>query len=349
MLMVVFGAGASYDSVPDANWGHDMRSNAANLQPPVAKNLFDLRRPAFLTASKRFDVAGVGGLIMELQAAAQHKSPSVEEFLQTRALWAEGGDVDVQCHLLGVRYYLMEVVEGATSAWEELADGHTNYRPLLNKINQYRRENDESVLLVTFNYDLLLEHALNAQLGIEKPHLQSYPDGPYHLIKPHGSTNWFRVNEGLEDLTPAEVIREGGLVDQSMPVTMSKGEPKPGWLPALAVPTTSKSSFECPPEHVDSLEALLAKVDRLLVVGWQGQEETFLEMCADRIPAGLRGLVISHEIGSAEKIAGHLSKSIPDSRILASPSTGFSNALRGDRTVEAAWKGEPEAAERDST
>jgi hypothetical protein len=130
-----------------------MRNDAPNLQPPLARDLFDLRRPAFRTASKSYDVAGTGSLIMELQAAAQHESPSVEEFLQTRALWAEGGDADDQRHLLGLRYYLKEVVEAATSAWEERADGHTNYRPLLNKIDRYRRENGESVLLVTFNYD----------------------------------------------------------------------------------------------------------------------------------------------------------------------------------------------------
>jgi hypothetical protein len=133
-----------------------------------------------------------------------------------------------------------------------------------------------------------------------------------------------------------------------MPVKMTKDEPKPGWLPALAVPTTSKSSFECPPPHVDSLAAYLADVDRLLVVGWMGQEETFLGMCADQIPHGLTGLVISREIDSAEKIAEHLSNSIPDSRILASSRTGFSNALEWDRTVEAAWNGEPEVTERDS-
>jgi hypothetical protein len=138
--------------------------------------------------------------------------------------------VIVQRQLIGVRYYIKDVVEGAASTWETLAKGHTNYRALLNKIDPYRRENDESVLLVTFNYDLLLEHALNAQLGIEKPHLDSYPGGPYYLIKPHGSTNWFRINKRVEDLTPAHVIQEGGLVDQNMPVTMTKEEPKPGWL-----------------------------------------------------------------------------------------------------------------------
>jgi len=345
MLMVVFGAGASCDSVPEANWSHEMRSNAENHQPPVARNLFDVHRTPFLTAAERFDVAGVGvgGLIMELQAAAQYDSPSVEEILQKQALRAEAGDVIVQRQLIGVRYYIKDVVEGAASTWETLAKGHTNYRALLNKIDPYRRENDESVLLVTFNYDLLLEHALTAQLGIDKPHLDSYPGGPYYLIKPHGSTNWFRINKSMEDLTPAEVIREGGLVDRNMPVTMTKEEPKPGWLPALAVPTTSKSSFECPPEHEERLAVYLAKVDRLLVVGWQGQEETFLRMCADQIPQGLTGLVISHEIGSATRIALHLSNSIPDSRIVASPSTGFSSALRWDRAVEAAWKGEPES------
>jgi hypothetical protein len=198
------------------------------------------------------------------------------------------------------------------------------------------------VLLVSFNYDLLLEHALLAQFDIAKPHLQSYLDGPYHVIKPHGSTNWFRINERVEDLPPEQVIKAGGAVDQSMPVTMSKGEPKSGWLPALAVPTVSKSSFECSPQHVESLAVLLPHVDRLLVVGWKGQEKTFLDMCAEHIPQGLTGLVISHEIGSATRIAEHLVDSIHGSTILPSSRTGFSHALGWDRTVDAVWNGEPE-------
>jgi hypothetical protein len=216
---------------------------------------------------------------MELQAAAQHGSQSVEENLQSQALRAEGGDVAVQCQLLAVRYYLKEVVAASTSVWEELAGGHTNYRALLSKIDRHRRDGSESVLLVSFNYDLLLEHALSYQFGIEKPNLASYPIGPYHLIKPHGSTHWFRINTKVEDLPPELVIKEGGVIDQSMPVTMSE-QAKPGWLPALSVPTTSKSSFECPPEHERALANLLPEVDRLLVIGWKGQEQTFL----DRVP-----------------------------------------------------------------
>ena len=347
MLMVVFGAGASYDSVPEANWNSAMHSNAANLRPPVASSLFDLGREPFLTASKLFDVAGAGALIMELQAVTQGGSVSVEEYLQDQALRAEGGDADVQCQLLAVRYYLKEVVAGSTTPWEELAGGHTNYRALLNKIDRHRRETKEPVLVVSFNYDLLFEHALHAQLDIEKPHLASYPVGPYHLIKPHGSTNWSRINVSVEDLPPELVIKAGGVVDQGMPVTMSEPA-KTGWLPALAVPTVSKSSFECPPGHVQALASLLPEVDRLLAVGWRGQEQTFLDMCADHIPQGLAGLVISHEIGSATKIAEHLAESIPGSRILPSSSTGFSHALRWDRTVEAAWKGEPEVLKTDS-
>jgi hypothetical protein len=121
MLMVVFGAGASHDSVPKANWSHEMAANADNHQPPVASSLFDLHRTPFLTAARRFDVAGAGGLITELQAAAQHGSESVEENLQGQALRAAGDDLTVQCQLLAVRYYLKEVVATSTSVWEELA------------------------------------------------------------------------------------------------------------------------------------------------------------------------------------------------------------------------------------
>jgi hypothetical protein len=58
-------------------------------------------------------------------------------------------------------------------------------------------------------------------------------------------------------------------------------------IPALAIPVVTKSNFVCPQAHIDHLEQLLPKVEKILVMGWRGAETHFLKL----LSAGLRGPV----------------------------------------------------------
>jgi hypothetical protein len=342
MLMVVFGAGASFDCIPEANLGLGMMGQKDELRPPLTDGLFDLRRRLVLDAAQDFDTQGA--LIMELRAVVSAAEGSVEEELQRHLARAEKGDENMRRGLLALRYFIRQVVSRSTSAWAQLAGQQTNYRSLLAKIDRQRMDAGEEVLLVTFNYDLLLETALRFQLGIDKNHIDTYPTGTYKVIKPHGSTDWLRVVTTIEEHQPRDVIASGIIPpDDSAIVRSGDTNAQPGWIPALAVPTVSKSSFECPPTHEKALIDLLPYVDRLLTIGWRGQEKTFLDLCAKHLRSGLRGLVVSSDPGSAKTIALHLRDAFPDSMILPSSSSGFSHSLRSDRTVDAAWAGEGDA------
>ena len=71
------------------------------------------------------------------------------------------------------------------------AAGVSNYSTLVNNIEQFRRS-DEPVILITFNYDTLIERALSLTFGdFTFKEIQDYVRWPaYKLFKLHGSVNW---------------------------------------------------------------------------------------------------------------------------------------------------------------
>jgi hypothetical protein len=82
MWMVIFGAGASLDSVPFERWSGRVD---ANLQPPLTVNLFD-QRPIHVNAWTAFyECAPLINQLWHVTRPISRGSdaPSVEEFLQT--------------------------------------------------------------------------------------------------------------------------------------------------------------------------------------------------------------------------------------------------------------------------
>lgn len=65
MLLIVFGAGASYDSVPEDSWTGEQRANSES-QPPLGVQLFSPRRH-FVEAIGAFPPANE--LVAELRPA----------------------------------------------------------------------------------------------------------------------------------------------------------------------------------------------------------------------------------------------------------------------------------------
>ena len=67
-------------------------------------------------------------------------------------------------------------------------------------VEQWRQADDESVCLVTFNYDTLLEDALPA-VGLRLDSISSYISAHprYVVIKLHGSVNWSREVDAPTD------------------------------------------------------------------------------------------------------------------------------------------------------
>ena len=157
MLMVVFGAGASYDSSSSFRPGSGRDSP---YRPPLANDLFDAKEQVRQFAQKYPRVLQVIQYLREIP-----EDKSIEEVLETLQAEAENYD-NRKRQMAAIRYYLYDLLWECTAEWDQCTQGDSNYRTLLDQIEQHR--GGERVALVTFNYDRLLEHALNCLILASK-------------------------------------------------------------------------------------------------------------------------------------------------------------------------------------
>lgn len=332
MFLVIFGAGASYDSVlPES-----VRTLPRNypLRPPLAKDLFDPTRPQFVEAAYEYhEGAGLIGEIRNLLRFGTGVEIALERYVEEAA----AGDPETIRGLLAIRYYIVRVIQECATDWSRRHGNVTNYRILFSQLERWRRRNNDKGLLVTFNYDWLLEAALRSS-GRQLNQIQEYVSrDDYRLIKPHGSTLWFRGvhtkvaggEHALLDVAPTLDLTSG-------PITQG---PPPGFIsavPAIAIPTQTKTTFECPPEHIEALEEWLPEVDRILVLGWRAQERQFLDLCKKHLSTktGIEGLVVSASQESAEGTVSELQHVLPKACLHPSGAAGFSTFVDSEDTVK---------------
>lgn len=301
MLLIIFGAGASYDSSPRFL---DFRSkiDAKLRRPPLAKELFDENR--FSDQMGRH--AECAALFAQLRRLNTESGPSIEQELEK--IRDEGERYPhVARQMIQLRSYLKDVIEFCMNNWVDHTARVDNYATLLDEVERWRWDNQESVALVTFNYDTLLDDALSSTLNIPLHNVDSYIASPrYKLFKVHGSVLWARKvvgyiswrNEQSSVLQWTDEFRRGE----------GSGNDAGYYLPAIAVPVVNKSEFECPAAHIDQLKEILPKVDGVLVVGWRATESHFLELWASlgntnpkriHVVAGSDGQAVVDQLASA--------------------------------------------------
>jgi len=160
LLLIIFGAGASYDS------SADVKSEDSNppvhlrellqYRPPLADQLFD-NRPLF--ARVMADFPQCQAIVTRLRHRPSDQS--VEQMLA--ALEGETGEHPVRrAQLLAVRFYLRQAITLCQADWKRLTQGVTNYQTLLDVSARWRSRYGH-VGLVTFNYDNMLEQALGGR------------------------------------------------------------------------------------------------------------------------------------------------------------------------------------------
>lgn len=293
MLLVVFGAGASYDSVPhrppDGPQGRPHR-------PPLANQLFE-DRPLFVDAMSRFPQCQP--VIPDLRNVSA--TLGVEKVLSRLELEAAEYP-ERHKQLAAIKYYLHYVLWECERHWREQHNGITCYKTLLDQIEKWRYPAGERVCLVTFNYDTMLEEALREFFHLKLQHLDHYlfEHAGYTLIKLHGSTNWGR--EVTTPFAPGTVPTTHLIIESAAQLQISgryrivNSFPmlvEDGYVlfPALAIPVEMKDSFECPDYHVKSLRGVLPEVTKILTIGWRATEADFLQMLRSPLPK-LRNLMI---------------------------------------------------------
>jgi hypothetical protein len=313
MLMVIFGAGASYDSCPDfpppppqaarQSFGlpakPDEREAAREpWRPPLTNDLFldtnDKFGAIVLTYPK------LHGILPFLRRP--QNSRTVEQQLELYLDEAPSDNERIR-QLFSVRYYLHDLFRMVSTEWLKHTNRVTNHAALIDQIRHLNTDN-EPVCLVSFNYDTLLDGSLFSSGANTKPlerHFDAHP--MFKLFKPHGSVDWARLLDPLpyyrgdvgRRFEPPELIEQAPslkLSDQYVranatdPAQLSKF--KQPIVPAIAIPVQTKTgdTFEWPDGHRMYFEQLLPQVTKILIIGWQGKEAHFLKLLRDNLPTG---------------------------------------------------------------
>lgn len=291
MLLVIFGAGASYDSVPS----YGVRE-VVDQRIPLTNGLFSLR---FRDLIKRFDPMLPIVPYLQVLEGATSVEQKLEELQEQSATYPER-----QRQLLAVRYYVQTAVWTVDVRWHKLAAGVTNYRTLLDELVRVVRPNDP-IPLVTFNYDRMLDWTLS-EIGQRMVDLDDYTQHRVKLFKMHGSVNWGRRVQSpglLATHQPFETMRRVldnaeqlvlsnwyELIADQAPIHSVRGV---AGVPALAIPLQRKQEFQLPERHHSELTRLLPMVTKILVIGWRATDAPFLELLSRGLANPVEILVVS--------------------------------------------------------
>ena len=325
LLMVIFGAGASYDSFPsfpppNPRW--------KNYRPPLANQLFDQSR--FGDQISLFPKCQP--IIPFIQGEGVNVERVLEEFQSQASEYPER-----HRQLAAIRYYLQTMLWVCQQRWKEVTKGVTSYKTLLDQI-AHRRVSNGKVCLVTFNYDTLLEDALPT-VDVKIQTIPDYISSDYQVVKLHGSINWahevtdFHSVAGQNPMAtayeliekfPELMLQDRFLVANGAPIQSPGSIP---YFPALAIPVESKPDYECPAEHLETMEKSIPQVTKVLVIGWRAAENRFLRSLAGGIGRNTRVMVVS----SSETRGAEVIERMRGAGVMAKFSAakgGFSNAVK---------------------
>jgi len=316
VLLVILGAGASYDSAPSRPITNGNYQSMVN-RPPLADQLFDDRDYFGDIMNKYPQCLPVIPRLQNISSGS-----SVEKELQR--LQSEATNYpDRLCQLAAIRYYLQEVLSDLPNAWLKETHSVTNYLVLVDHIKQWKQPN-ERVCIVTFNYDTLLDKALE-HFGYALGDLKSYIQKDLQLIKIHGSVNWGRFSSApislvgtrqeiaermIDAYAPEFIMKEFVMIGESPPAVRDN---RPVF-PALAIPVESKLDFECPPNHVEALKSFLPAVTKVLIIGWRATEKPFLDLLSGRVKMADLVTVVNGDKSRGDAAADNLRSA----RLLAS-------------------------------
>lgn len=313
MLTVIFGAGASFDSVHGRNLGrHEL-----DYRPPLASELF-AHRPNFGAVINEYgELRPIMGDLRQAISDGGNVELELEKLKSQADKYPKN-----HIYLAAIQMYLQRVLWECGEHWSSYAYGVTNYASLLNQIDRWRLNSaDRSpVALVTFNYDTMLEEAC-AGFGLALSTLDDYVSGSeYRVFKPHGSVNWGRVTADTVASSESSTVRHELiarapinltdefriLTDLTVPIIekthSTTGTTSRALSPAIAIPVQSKdeSVFTFPGSHRERMEEALAATRILLVIGWRGAEEHFMSLLRKAAPQVQKLIAVSDKQETAE-------------------------------------------------
>lgn len=204
MLLVILGAGASFDSRSPDRYRPPRKSDPAlpvgqpesdrglpvepdprlAWRPPLANDLF---RASMAFEDIRRSYGEMFGIVDRLTSLLPGQT--LEDELD--AIWEEGGSPERRAQqFLAMRYYIRDLITRCQQEWLKIPVS-TNYHALIDRLLGVGLGHQD-VAFVTFNYDSLLENAVGHAFRAFAPAtISDYVQGAYpRIFKLHGSINW---------------------------------------------------------------------------------------------------------------------------------------------------------------
>lgn len=314
-LLVLLGAGASYDSL--------------NVAPPHGPDRPPLTRTLATGGvlahqlSERYNQAQpvLGELQDRMTRAGDPTGKSsietlesvLEEYLHRRVY-----DGNVPRHIAALRYYLRDLLWESAQSVLGHAGGQTNYTRLVRRVYQWAARTHEYACFVSFNYDHLLETACAVHFGFDVTKPDAYTSNELvSVLKPHGSVLWAwdypekpnarntdLIQRAIESGEP-EKLENFNLVMRRSPVSWTFRNLQDEWrtYPALALPILGKSNLVWPPDQDELFRTRIpnGSFGNVLVIGWRAAEPHFNVLLDRLIVNGARLLVVT--AGNNEEMA----------------------------------------------
>lgn len=304
--LIITGAGASYDFLVPEDYG-DLKFNFIKWQPPTTNSLLDGSR--FQELIDKYPEMDEIASMIRGKLRRKNYPLSFEDILTDIHINFTPRDPELHKGFVALLFYLSELFSYVTKRYYRQ---HNNYRHLKLLLKQ----SADKVLFVNFNYDLLLEKSIFDE---DLKSIDDYvADETYKIIKIHGAYNWFikelvatRIDETLKCyglyLNNAERISRPATKDNHEIVIREYEDPKNiltepylnqlqahAFYPALALPVIEKRNYICPENHIAILKKEIAKIDRVMVIGWRAGDKFMhrlleIELAKRKIPVAFIG------------------------------------------------------------
>lgn len=333
--MIILGAGASFDC--------GIKNKKTNL--PLANDLFHDK--------------WIGPLAPYYQGAYQLCSDlahtqDIEAYFQRK--WeriVEHYDPNSLSKIINVQFYLhdlfMDISRRCSNPME------SNYKCLVNLVEDYSIKTGEHVLFVNFNYDLLLEDALQRCVKYRFDNIDDYVDYATRkmlLFKPHGSCNFIRkLHPSIAEILPqhyemrsvstlAEFLYTGNrnldyilsklngdieLLGRDELIRNTDTPELVMYLPQLLIPYKSKDSFVMTEKHELWMEHFLSQTDEIIVIGWKGTEAKFQDLLKRKLEN--KRVTITTITGGDKTVRKEFERSIPNA-LYKDSENGFSGFIK---------------------
>ncbi len=299
-LVVVLGAGASYDVIPVIHRRNTVKSSS--YAPPLTRDLFNINAEVQKDILSGYPAAQAAASNLRVEVG---KKRDIEEILREMK---GSPETRIQEQMKEIPLYLQELFAQISDLY---TDEPVNYNILLNKTLV---SSISHTMFVTINYDLLLEKALRSEhtsfnsIGDYVPKNKNWS-----LIKLHGSVNWGKkllvtpnksgtLSGLLDNIHQIDIENDldGEIVVDSTYLTR-QNITNPMY-PALSVPVDKEYKLNCPEEHIHHLQTFLPKCKNYLIIGVSGKDEDLLGFLEGDVKnVGSVGIVGTENVAEAKE------------------------------------------------